>query len=190
MKKLIIVFACLLSAGLVLAVSASETVTPTTTETVTATSTATFTVTPTTTETIVASETMTSTITDTNTQTFTNSPTSTITPTFTVTPTPQGKAFAFPNPAKNTKEIGFAYPLYENNIENPDKKVQFVTIIVKAVNGEEAGRAYDPSPNGYTYVDISKYARGIYLYQIILRYPDGTEKKFPLDKFGKFAVIK
>lgn len=167
MKKILICAVFLLSAGLLLA-----TPTDTPTETMTATIT----------ETITA--TMTSSITDTATCTFTETLTSTITPTYTITPTPQGKAFAFPNPAKNTNEMRFAYPL------EADKTATLATVIIKAINGEEAGRAFDRTPNGYTVVDISKYARGVYMYQLTVEYSDGTKKVHPLGKFGKFAVIK
>ena len=179
MKKILFIAVLLMTGGLLFGV-VTETNTPTVTMTVTET--VTETISPTFTETMVVTDTMTPTIT----QTVTDSPTSTAT--FTITPTPQGKAFAFPNPAKNTTWVGFAYPMDHNS---NDKPVQMVTIIVKAIDGAEAGRAYDQTPNGYTRVDITKYARGIYFYQIIVRFTDGTEKKYPLEtKFGKFAVIK
>lgn len=164
MKKLLIIAILLLSAGLLLADTPTDTATPT--------------------QTMTSTETLTPTISATIAETSTITQTYTITPTFTITPTPQAKAFAFPNPAKNTNEIGFAYPIESG------KTAQMATIIIKAVNGEEAGRAYDPTPNGYTYIDISKYARGVYMYQIIIHYTDGTDKKYPIDKLGRFAVIK
>ncbi|MFP4465455.1 MAG: hypothetical protein ACLFP1_00205 [Candidatus Goldiibacteriota bacterium] len=155
-------------------VFATETVTQTTTETTTQT------VTPTTTQTATQTVTETATPDWTPTGTFTITPTATITPTFTSTPTPQPKFFAYPNPAY-TNEITIAYPL--DDAKTPLR----ATIIINAVNGEEAGRIYDDTPNGYTRFDITALARGVYFYRLIIKYTDNSET---VHKYKKFSVVK
>ncbi|MCE5300404.1 MAG: hypothetical protein LLG37_05965 [Spirochaetia bacterium] len=142
--------------------------------------TATDTPTPTITET--ATESLTETVSPTFTETSTITETFTITPTFTVTPTPQPKIIAYPNPAAYTDKLFIAYPLKES-----PAVAQRVIIIINAANGDEAGRVYDDSPNGYTEVNIHDYARGIYFYRVRIRYTDGSEV---LSEKFKFAIIK
>ncbi len=131
------------------------------------------------TETATFSETYTPTATHTNTQTFTI----TLTPTETSTPTPAippDKIIAYPNPAYGEK-IVIAYPLPKNKIPKQ------VLIIINSIDGSEAGRIYDFSPNGYTEFNIKNLARGIYIYKVKIEYTDGSSEKFP---HKKFAIIK
>lgn len=149
------------------------------------TDTPTETATETSTETATPTETLTFTPTDTptETQTFTNTPTITSTPTNTPTNTPAvpvDKIIAYPNPAYGEKII-IAYPLAK------DKTPKKVKIIINSVDGSEAGRIYDYSPNGYTEFNIKNLARGVYFYRINIEYSDGTKEKLP---HKKFAIIK
>ncbi len=152
--------------------------TPTETETVTET--ATETVTATNTETVTETVTETNTPNWTATESPTITPTSTITMTATNTPTPQPKVFAYPNPAYSGF-VTIAYPIEES------KTAKQVEIILYGTDGEETGTVTDNTPNGYTRFDISKMARGIYFYQTVIYYTDGTKT---VKKHEKFAVVK
>ncbi len=149
-----------------------------------------FALTETVTETMTqtTTQTVTATITETETQTpdwtatpsFTPTSTATITQTSTITPTPQPKIFSYPNPAYSDT-MTIAYPLDDSR--TPKR----VVIVIKSLNGAEAGRIYDDVPCGYTKFKISEMARGIYFYQLITRYTDGHET---VSEFHKFAVVK
>lgn len=135
------------------------------------------------TETATDTFTPTETYTLTSTFTITETPTITQTPTATATSTPAippDKIIAYPNPAYGEK-IVIAYPLLKN------KTPKLVTIIINSVEGSEAGRIYDFSPNGYTEFNIKNLARGIYIYKIKIEYTDGSSEKLP---HKKFAIIK
>jgi hypothetical protein len=125
------------------------------------------------------------TATGTETVTYTITPTSTITPTFTPWPVPQapqGKVFAYPNPAAFTNRMAIAYPV------NSTKTPISVMVVIKAISGDEAGRVYDTGPYwGYIAVDITNFARGIYMFKVVVTYSDGTTDTTP---YSKFAVIK
>ncbi len=132
-----------------------------------------------TTETITPTETVTITETATPADTSTITPTATITATFTVTPVAQDKILAYPNPVpKGAKEMGISYPI---------ANIAKVQIIIYAVDGSKVGEITDKTPNGYTHFNIERLSRGIYLYQVIIEYSDGSKKKEPL---GKFAIVK
>jgi hypothetical protein len=168
--KFILVFS---SIFLLSSILLAQTETPTETPTETATDTATNTVTNTPTETQ----------TFTNTSTITETPTITSTPTNTPTETPAipvDKIIAYPNPAYGEKII-IAYPLAK------DKTPKKVIIVINSVDGSEAGRIYDYSPNGYTEFNIKNLSRGVYFYRINIEYTDGTKEKLP---HKKFAIIK
>ncbi len=77
--------------------------------------------------------------------------------------------------------MGVAYPITDS------KTAERAIITIHAVNGDFVARITDDYPNGYTMFDISKLARGIYLYKITVRYADGTED---IHKYRKFSVIK
>jgi hypothetical protein len=130
--------------------------------------------------------TITPTVTETGTNTITPTitPTSTITPTFTPWPVPQapqGKVFAYPNPA-TTSRMAIAYPV------DATKTPVSVMVVIKAISGDEAGRVYDTGPYwGYISVDITNYARGIYMFKVVITYSDGSVTNTP---FSKFAIIK
>jgi hypothetical protein len=78
--------------------------------------------------------------------------------------------------------MAIAYPV------NSAKTPLSVTVIIKSIGGNEAGRVYDTGPYwGYISVDITNYARGIYMFKVVVRYTDGSVVTLP---FNKFAIIK
>jgi hypothetical protein len=184
LKKFIflsVIIACL--PVLSMASTPTFTETETGTETSTATITETASITETSTETADVTTTVTRTITDTYTDTATSTPTFTITPTFTSSPTPQASVYAYPNPAAYRDTIFIAYPS-KTGLATDIKRV---LITVYGANGDYVSRITDDTPNGYTEFNITKLARGTYIYKVLIRYQDGTEETF---KYKKFAIIK
>ena len=150
--------------------------TPTSTETSTATVTPTITGTP-------PTATYSPTATGTFTVTPTITPSSTITQTWTASPTPQASVFAYPNPAAYRDTMFIAYPSKTNNAAD----IKRVIITIYGANGDYVSRIIDDTPNGYTEFNITKLARGMYIYKVLVRYLDGTEDKYT---YKKFAIIK
>jgi hypothetical protein len=135
------------------------------------------------TETVTQTDTQTPTITTTSTSTPTITCTPSITPTFTNSPTPQASVYAYPNPAAYRDNMFIAYPS-KTGAASDFKRV---IITIYGANGDLVDRVIDDFPNGYTEFDISKFARGMYAYKLVVRYQDGTEETY---KYKKFAVIK
>lgn len=157
--------------------------------------TATFT--PTRTATRTPTPTRTFTPTRTHSPTFTISPTSTVTPTITLTSTPSPTVIATatttPSPFVLSAETVLAYPVpatgdelwFSYSTSGPAD----ATIDIHAVTGERVHSLSDQAPAaGVRRVrwDITGVAPGVYLYRLLLRYPD----KSIASKFEKFVVIK
>jgi hypothetical protein len=128
-------------------------------------------------------ETLTATITETLTNTPTITPTFTITQTYTSSPTPQASVYAYPNPAVHRDTMFVAYPSKYGSASYFKR----VIITIYGANGDYVARITDDFPNGYTEFNITKLARGTYVYKVLVRYQDGTEDLY---KYKKFAIIK
>lgn len=167
MKKIIIVLAALLAVSASL--MADSFFTDTFTPTATATPTSTVTGTPT--------------ITSTITPTFTITPTWTPWPIMVTTPTAvQYKVFAYPNPARNRDTIAVTYPI------DAAKIAKEVKILIYSIDGDQVCRSIDDGPYiGYTVINISKFARGVYMFKVFIKYTDSTEQALPM---RKFSVLK
>jgi hypothetical protein len=78
--------------------------------------------------------------------------------------------------------MAIAYPV------DSAKTPQEVKIIIYAADGELAAKAVENGPYwGYTSIDLTKFARGVYMYKVTIRYTDGTEQALPA---RKFAVVR
>lgn len=167
----------------------TPTFTETATDVPTSTITRTSTITPT--HTISRTHTNTPTVTNTHTNSPTASPTFTITPTFTNSPTPQQDVYAYPNPAAYRDTMFVAYPSKFCSAPAPtpcvDNNFKRVIITIYGANGDYVSRITDDFPNGFTEFDITKLARGTYIYKVLVRYEDDTEDIY---KYKRFAIIK